>query len=41
MASHSGVPLAGLDILPFRTLLEVNLTSRVEHMEMNHRVQQA
>ena len=41
VAAHGGVPLAGLDVFPGGTLLEVDLTLGVEHMEMDDGVQQS
>ena len=40
VAAYAGVPLARLNVLPLRTLLQIYLALRIKHMQMNHRVQQ-
>ena len=39
MASYGGVPLAGLDGLPVRAALQVELSFGVEQMQVYYRVQ--
>ena len=39
MSAHSRVPLAGLDVLPVGTLLQVEFAGGIEHMEVYDRVQ--
>ena len=40
MSTHSGIPLAWLDVLPLRTLLQVEFALAVEHVQMHHRMQE-
>ena len=40
MPAHTGIPLARLDILPLRTALQIDLATGIEHMEMDHRMEQ-
>jgi hypothetical protein len=41
MPSYSRVPLARLDILPIRALLQIQFAFGIEQMQMDHRVQQS
>ena len=38
--SDGGVPLPGLDILPYGSFLQIDVTCRVEHVQVNDGVQQ-
>ena len=40
MSAYGCIPLAGLNILPRRALLEIDFATRVEHMEMDDGMQQ-
>lgn len=41
MATYSGVPLAWLDVFPLRALLQIELATRVEDMQVDDGVEQA
>ena len=40
MTAYGRVPFAGLNILPFRTALQIETHFAVEHVQMHHRMKQ-
>lgn len=39
VTAHGGVPLVGLNVFPCRSMLEIELSLAVEHVQVNHGVQ--
>ena len=40
MSAYSSIPFAGLDILPFGTLLEVDFSLTIEYMQVDYWVEE-
>ena len=40
MSAHGRVPLTGLDVLPRRALLQIQVAAAVEHVQVHHGMQQ-